>query len=63
MPRFARIFFIAFASVAASCSSERAQKAAAESKEMGRQLTAAYTLVYERHSRRRHQQWSTAIWQ
>ena len=42
MPRFARIFFIAFASVAASCSSERAQKAAAESKEMGRQLTAAY---------------------
>src|SRR2546430_10298440 len=36
------IFFIAFASVAASCSSERAQKEAAERKEMGRQLTAAY---------------------
>ena len=42
MPHFACIFFIAFASVAAGCSSEREQKAAAESKEMGRQLTAAY---------------------
>ena len=42
MPHFARISFLAFASVAASCSSERAQKEAAERKEMGRQLTAAY---------------------
>ena len=41
MPHFARIFFIAFVSAAASCSSERAQKEA-ERKEMGRQLTAAY---------------------
>jgi hypothetical protein len=30
MPHFARIFFIAFASAAASCSSERAQKEEAE---------------------------------
>src|SRR5215510_2039976 len=37
-----RVFFIAFASLAASCSSERAQKEAAERKEIGRQLTAAY---------------------
>ena len=42
MPPFARIFFIAFASATAGCSSERAQKEAAERKEMGRQLTAAY---------------------
>jgi hypothetical protein len=42
MPHFARIFFIAFPSLAASCSSERAQKEAAERKEIGRQLTAAY---------------------
>ena len=42
MPHFARIFFIAFASLAASCSSERAQKEAAETKEIGRQLTATY---------------------
>jgi hypothetical protein len=37
-----RAFFIAFASVAASCSSEREQKEAVERKEMGQQLTAAY---------------------
>ncbi len=42
MPHLARIFFITFASLAASCSSERAQKEAAERKEIGRQLTAAY---------------------
>jgi hypothetical protein len=42
MPHFARIFFIAFASAAASCSSERAQKEAERNKEMGRQLTAGY---------------------
>ena len=42
MPHFARIFFITFASAAASCSSERSQKEAAERKEMGRQLTTAY---------------------
>jgi hypothetical protein len=42
MPHFAHIFFIAFASVAAGCSSERAQKEGAERTEMGRQLTAAY---------------------
>ena len=42
MPHFARIFFIAFASTAASCSSERAQREAAERKEMGQQLTVAY---------------------
>jgi hypothetical protein len=42
MPHLARIFFIAFASLAASCSSELAQKEAAESKEIGRQLTTAY---------------------
>jgi hypothetical protein len=42
MLHFARIFFIAFASVATSCSSERALTEAAEKKEMGRQLTAAY---------------------
>jgi hypothetical protein len=41
MPPFARIFVIAFASTAASCSSELAQKEA-ESKETSRQLTAAY---------------------
>jgi hypothetical protein len=41
MPHFARIFFIAFASVAASCSAERAQQES-ERKEIGRQLTAAY---------------------
>jgi hypothetical protein len=32
MPHFARISFLAFASIAASCSSERAQKEAAERK-------------------------------
>jgi hypothetical protein len=42
MPHFVRVFFIAFASVAVSCSSEREQKEAMERKEMGRQLTAAY---------------------
>jgi hypothetical protein len=42
MPHFARIFFIAFASLAASCASERAQKEATEREEIGRQLTAAY---------------------
>jgi hypothetical protein len=41
MLHFARIFFIAFASVAASCSAERAQQES-ERKEIGRQLTAAY---------------------
>jgi hypothetical protein len=41
MPRFARIFLIAFAAIATSCSSERPQKEA-ESKEIGRQLTATY---------------------
>jgi hypothetical protein len=41
MPHFARIFFIAFASVAASCFAERA-KQESERKEIGRQLTAAY---------------------
>jgi hypothetical protein len=41
MPHFARIFFIAFASVAGSCSAERAQQES-ERKEIGRQLTAAY---------------------
>jgi hypothetical protein len=41
MPHLARIFFIAFASVAASCSAERAQQES-ERKEIGRQLTAAY---------------------
>ena len=41
MPHFARIFFIAFASVAASCSAERAQQEL-DRKEIGRQLTAAY---------------------
>jgi hypothetical protein len=41
VPHFARIFFIAFASVAASCSAERAQQES-ERKEIGRQLTAAY---------------------
>jgi hypothetical protein len=41
MPRFACIFFVAFASTAASCSSELAQKEM-DRKEMGRQLTAAY---------------------
>jgi hypothetical protein len=33
MPHFARIFFIAFASLAASCASERAQKEATEREE------------------------------
>jgi len=42
MPHLVRAFFIAFASVAASCSSEREQKEAVERKEMGQQLTAAY---------------------
>jgi hypothetical protein len=42
MLHFARIFLIIFASVAGSCSSERAQKEAAERKEMSRQLTEAY---------------------
>ena len=42
MPHFARIFFIAFTLAAGSCSSERAQKEEAESKEAARQLTAAY---------------------
>jgi hypothetical protein len=37
MPHFARIFFIAFASVTAGCSAERAQQDS-ESMEMGRQL-------------------------
>jgi hypothetical protein len=41
MPHFARIFFIAFASVAASCSAERAQQEL-ERKEIGQQLAAAY---------------------
>jgi hypothetical protein len=41
MPHLARIFFIAFASTTASCSSELAQKQAGR-KEMGQQLTAAY---------------------
>jgi hypothetical protein len=41
MLHFARIFFIAFASFAASCSAERAQQES-DSKEIGRQLTAAY---------------------
>jgi hypothetical protein len=41
MLHFARIFFIAFASLAASCSAERAQQES-EGKEIGRQLTAAY---------------------
>ena len=41
MPRFARISLIAFAAIATSCSSERPQKEA-ESKEIGRQLTASY---------------------
>jgi hypothetical protein len=41
MPHFARMFFIAFASAAASCSSERPQKEA-ERKEIGQQLSAAY---------------------
>src|SRR5260370_37559296 len=42
MPHLVRAFFIAFASVAASCSSEREQKEAVARKEMGQQLTAAY---------------------
>jgi hypothetical protein len=41
MPHFARVFFIAFASFAASCSAEREQIESAR-KETGRQLTAAY---------------------
>jgi hypothetical protein len=41
MPLVGRLFFIAFASVSASCSSERAQKGV-ESNEIDRQLTAAY---------------------
>jgi hypothetical protein len=41
MPQFARIFLIAFAAAATSCSSERPQKEA-EGKEIGRQLTASY---------------------
>ena len=42
MPHVVRVFFIAFASVATSCSSEREQKEAVERKELGQQLTAAY---------------------
>jgi hypothetical protein len=42
MPHFARIFFIEFTLAAGSCSSERAQKEEAESKEAARQVTAAY---------------------
>jgi hypothetical protein len=38
---FARIFFIAFASVTAGCSSERPQKEA-DRKEIAQQLTSAY---------------------
>ena len=41
VPHFARICLIVFASAATSCSSERPQKVE-ESKEMARQLTAAY---------------------
>jgi hypothetical protein len=41
MPLFARIFFIVFASVVASCSAERAQQGS-ERKEVGQQLAAAY---------------------
>jgi hypothetical protein len=41
MPHFARIFFIVFASVAASCSAERAQQES-ERKEIGQQLADAY---------------------
>jgi hypothetical protein len=37
-----RIFFIAFASLVASCASEHARKEATEREEIGRQLTAAY---------------------
>jgi putative SOS response-associated peptidase YedK len=40
MPHFVRIFLIAFASAAASCSSERAQKEAERNKEMGRETVA-----------------------
>jgi hypothetical protein len=42
MLHFARILFVVIASAAASCSTERAQKEAAERNEMGRQLTAGY---------------------
>src|SRR5262245_48318156 len=41
MPHFERVFFIVFASVAASCSAERAQQES-ERKETGQQLAAAY---------------------
>lgn len=41
MPHFARIFFIAFASFAASCSADRAQ-IESEKKDVGRELTEAY---------------------
>ena len=41
MSHLARIFLIAFASVAASCSAERAQQET-QRKEIGRQLAAAY---------------------
>jgi hypothetical protein len=41
MPQLARIFFIAFASFAASCSAEQAQLEL-ERKDLGRELTAAY---------------------
>ena len=41
MPHFARLLFITFALVAASCSAERAQQES-ERKEIGRQLAAAY---------------------
>jgi hypothetical protein len=49
MPQFARIVIIAFALVAASCSAERAQQEL-ESKEIGRQLTAAYYSCVRRTS-------------
>jgi hypothetical protein len=41
MPHFARIFFITFASSAASCSAEHPQ-IESERKDIGRELTAAY---------------------
>ena len=41
MPYLARVFFIAFASATASCSSERPQKES-DRKEISQQLTAAY---------------------
>jgi hypothetical protein len=41
MPYYARVFFIAFASATASCSSERPQKES-DRKEISQQLAAAY---------------------